>query len=148
MDKLHPVTPEQQTLICERIASGMSMRAICEMNDVPARSTVHEALAIDAKFADQYRRAREIQADLYAAEIIEIADDGTRDMRIDDEGNEVVDHDHIARSRLRVDARKWAASKLAPKKYGDKVELSGDAANPIALTGSLNINFVTPKERD
>jgi uncharacterized iron-regulated protein len=68
-------------------------------------------------------------------EIIDIADDNSQDMTTDKDGNEVVNHDVIARARLRVDARKWAMSKLAPKKYGDKLDVNhgGQAENPIAV---------------
>mgnify|MGYP000420369159 CR=1 FL=1 len=66
--------------------------------------------------------AREAQADHYAEEILQIADDGTGDSWTDDDGNVRTNTDVVARSKLRVDARKWKASKLAPKKYGDRVE--------------------------
>ena len=75
-----------------------------------------------ADFMQQYARAREIQAELLAEEIIEIADDSAGDVIIDDEGREQTNHERVARSRLRVDARKWYASKLAPKRYGDRVQ--------------------------
>jgi hypothetical protein len=58
---------------------------------------------------------------LLAEEIITIADDSSGDVIVDDDGNEQTNHERVARSRLRVDARKWYASKLAPKRYGDKV---------------------------
>jgi hypothetical protein len=125
------LTKEQADAICELIADGASVRNICLMPDMPSRWTVMEALRNDAEFANQYARAREMQADTLAAEILEIADDGTRDMRVDDEGREIVDHDHIARSRLRVHARQWFAGKVAPKKYGDKLELASNPDNPV-----------------
>src|SRR5260370_2842775 len=73
-------------------------------------------------FRDQYARAREEQADKLFREIIEIADDASGDYVTTSDGKTIVDHEHIQRSRLRVDARKWAAARLAPKKYGDRVE--------------------------
>ena len=95
---------------------------------------------------DQYMRAREALADVYADEIIEIADDGSRDYKTLDDGREVPDQDHIARSRLRVDARKWAASKLAPKKYGDKIqnEHSGPDGGAIQISKIERV-IVKPK---
>jgi len=66
-------------------------------------------------------RARERQADVLAGQILEISDDGTNDY-VQTEDGEVPNHEHIQRSRLRVDSRKWLASKLAPKKYGDKID--------------------------
>ena len=115
-------------LICERIAKGESLRDICADDEMPARSTVFKWLDENKAFSDQYVRAREAQADLLAEEIIQIADDGANDTYVTDSG-EAVNHDVIARSRLRVDARKWMASKLAPKKYGDKVTNEHVGAN-------------------
>jgi hypothetical protein len=88
-------------------------------------------------FVAQYARAREAQADHFADEILEIADDGTNDWTTrrngDDEEYEVVDHEHISRSKLRVDARKWLMAKMAPKKYGDKLtqEFTGADGGPV-----------------
>jgi hypothetical protein len=107
--------------ICEQIAEGKSLREICKAKGMPHRSNVFRWIDDDPTLRDQYVRAREAQADLYADEIIEIADDGSRDYSIGENGETIVDHDVIARARLRVDARKWKASKLAPKKYGDKL---------------------------
>jgi terminase small subunit-like protein len=89
---------------------------------MPSRSTVYLWLAQNREFSDQYARACEVRAHELADEIIEIADDGRNDTYEDGDGNEHVNTDVIARSRLRVDSRKWLASKLAPKRYGDKVE--------------------------
>lgn len=94
---------------------------------MPAVSTVYLWMAKHIEFSESYARAREDQADTLADQILEIADDGRNDTYTDDEGKEFVNHDVINRSRLRVDARKWVAAKLKPRKYGDKVstELSG-----------------------
>ena len=79
---------------------------------------------------------REAQADRFADEIIEIADDATNDWMERRQGEEtvrVVNHEHIQRSRLRVDARKWLMAKLAPKKYGDSVALTGGGGGPLVI---------------
>jgi hypothetical protein len=98
---------------------------------LPARSTGRDAsrsvvmpcyAVINDDFRDQYARAREERADRYFEEIIEIAKDSSGDYTVDRNGERVVDHENIQRSRLRVDALKWVASKLAPRKYGDRVE--------------------------
>ena len=120
--------------ICERIADGESLRSICLLDEMPAKSTVFKWLTQQTEFADQYTRAREAQADVLADEIIDIADDGSRDYIKQEDGRTVADHDHISRSRLRVDARKWIAAKLKPKKYGDKLALAGDASSPLTVT--------------
>ena len=98
------------------------------------------------EFVTQYAHARNSQADHFAEEILEIADDGSNDYMTRKQGDievEVVNHDHIARSRLRVDARKWLMSKMAPKKYGDKVtnELVGADGKDL----SLQVQFVPTK---
>jgi hypothetical protein len=89
-----------------------------------------------AKFREQYARAREAQADAIFDEILDIADDGSNDWmerrREDGSVDEVVNHEHIQRSKLRVDARKWMAGKLAPKKYGEKVQLDHGVTDQAA----------------
>lgn len=79
-------------------------------------------------------RAREAQQIWMAERAQRIADDGSNDTYIDDEGQVRVDHDVIARSRLRVDTIKWQASKLAPQRFGDKLDVSHDvpADSPLA----------------
>src|SRR5215467_15796926 len=67
-------------------------------------------------------RAREERADLLFERIAEIAEDATGDYLKKEDGTLVVDHENIQRSRLRVDTMKWMASKLAPRKYGERVE--------------------------
>lgn len=97
--------------ICEQIAHGKSLRAICAEDDMPTSSTVFKWLSEKEGFSEQYARARTRQADYFFEEIVEIAD------------NVEADSAAVAKARLQVDARKWAASKIAPKKYGDKTEL-------------------------
>lgn len=132
---------EAVSAILERLADGESLRAICAGDDMPAKSTVFKWLSQNKDFADQYARAREIQADVLFDEILEIADNGQNDTYTDDDGNVRTDHDVIARSRLRVDSRKWMAGKLRPKVYGDKLSLGGaDDLPPIEQ--SLTVKFV------
>lgn len=103
--------------ICRRIADGESLVEICKGSDMPSRSAVMDWLTIHEAFADKYAHARELQADYYADDIVRIADEA-KDAQL---------------ARLQVDARKWKASKLAPKKYGDKLqtEHSGPEGGPI-----------------
>lgn len=121
--------------VCERIAECESLTLIAESVGV-SKGTLITWLA---GYPDQYARAREAQADKFAEEIIQIADDGQNDTYLTEDGP-ATNHDVIARSRLRVDARKWLASKMAPKKYGDKVAVGGaEDLPPIDL--SLTVNF-------
>lgn len=116
--------------ICDALADGRSLRAICRKPDMPGQSTVFRWLADEryAAFREQYTRAREAQADALFDEMLDIADDGSNDWmerrREDGTVDEVFNHEHIQRSRLRVDARKWMAGKLRPKVYGDKLDLT------------------------
>lgn len=82
-------------------------------------------------------RAREAQADTLADELLDISDDARNDWMKrnhgDDDPGWVANGEHIQRSRLRVDTRKWIASKLKPKKYGDKLELASDPTSPLVV---------------
>jgi hypothetical protein len=121
-------TPEIAKYICQELAEGRSLRSICAEEDMPHRSTVYDWLDGSLHgFPDQYARARARQADTMLDEIIEIADDRSNDVQQVEIAPEVkvdrVDYEVINRSKLRVDARKWAMSKLAPKKYGDSKQI-------------------------
>jgi hypothetical protein len=71
--------------------------------------------------------------DTMAEQLLEIADDGTNDFVADKHGGTTLNMEHINRSRLRVDTRKWYLSKLAPKRYGEKVDVNvgGQSENPV-----------------
>ena len=114
--------------ILERIAgSSLSLANIlAEKEEWPKITTFFKWLNSNETFAKDYARAKECQAEYMAEEILEIADDGRNDyMTITKGDNEynVEDKEVTNRSRLRVDARKWLASKLLPKKFGDKLDL-------------------------
>lgn len=134
------------TVICDRIAEGESLRKICLDDGIPDKATVFRWLAAHEAFRDQYAHAREAQADKMAEEILDIADDGRNDTYTDGEGEVRTDHDVIARSRLRVDARKWLASKMAPKKYGDKVAIGGSDDMPPVQIERIERVIVRPKD--
>lgn len=76
---------------------------------------------IDEKFNDDYARAKEAQMELMEASLLDIADDKSGDVKLSEHGVKSCDTEFVQRSRLRVDTRKWLMSKLAPKKYGDRV---------------------------
>lgn len=112
--------------ICKRIASGRSLVSICDNDDdVPSSTTVNRWLTESDKgyFRENYARATSDRADKMFEEILAIADDGSNDWTTTADGRPIVDHEHVNRSRLRVDARKWMLGKMQPKKYGDKVAL-------------------------
>lgn len=129
--------------ICERLVLGESLRSICRDDAMPAISCVFKWLREHPAFAEQYTRAKEEQADTLADEIVEIADEKDYE-KVEIDGVPLAvkfDSTAVARNRLRVDARKWAASKLKPKKYGDKVsqEISGPGGAPIETKSEVAI---------
>jgi hypothetical protein len=125
-------TPEIAAAICERMANGESLRSICREEGMPAESTVRLWHVEDREgFSAQYTKAREAQMDALAEDILDIADDVSLDWKKTANGAEVVDSEVVARSRLRVDTRKWLMSKIAPKRFGDRVVHAGDPENPI-----------------
>jgi len=106
--------------ICKRIADGESLRTICKDSQLPTKSTVLKWVLTHDEFADHYARARQIQAELLADEITDIADSEKGD---------------VQRDRLRVDTRKWYLSKVLPKIYGEKkaIEVSGVDGGPVQI---------------
>lgn len=129
-------TPEIGERICELLMEGMTLREACRQDGMPAESTVRRWAAEDVEgFFAQYTRAREIGYMAMADEVVEISDNGTNDWMErngkDDEGWEA-NGEHLQRSRLRVDTRKWLLSKALPKMYGDKLAIGGDKSmDPI-----------------
>jgi hypothetical protein len=117
-------TPDIGDLICAQLAQGMSLRTVCKDEALPCCATVFNWLRKHPEFLEHYEKAKEESADALAEEIIDIADNATNDWMeregYDEGSGYGLNGEHIQRSRLRVDARKWIASKLKPKKYGDK----------------------------
>jgi len=128
-------TDETALIICARIAQGEPLTRICKSDDMPDITTVYRWIAAREEFRHMYAISREDQADTMADEIISIADEA--DVSITQDGEETrlsLDSVAIARNRLRVDARKWVAAKLKPKKYGDRIaqEVTGADGGPVA----------------
>lgn len=124
--------------IIQSISETGNLRKSCEAHGVKL-PTFLRWVGQDDELADQYARAREIGLEAMAHDILDIADDGLNDTYVDDKGNTLTDHDVIARSRLRVDSRKWLLSKLLPKKYGDKLDVtSGGEPMPSVTINAPN----------
>jgi transposase-like protein len=120
--------------ICAQLAEGRSLKSVCKDESVPSTQTIFTWFRKYPDFLDKYARAKEESADAMAEEILDIADDGQNDWmeRLDNNGNSIgwqVNGEHIQRSRVRIDTRKWLASKLKPKKYGDKIEVENKDQN-------------------
>lgn len=132
-------TPEVAALICERLATGESLRAICRDDGMPPESTVRGWVLDDVQgFSAQYARARDIGLDALAEETLAIADTPVEGVRREesDDGYKEVREDMLGHRKLQVDTRKWLLSKLAPKKYGDKtsMELTGANGGPVQIS--------------
>lgn len=135
--------------ICDELAKGRSLRQICAADDLPHIGTVCRWVATSETFREQYARAREAQAELFADELLEIADDGSNDWMEVHHGDNVgwrENGEALRRSALRVDTRKWIASKILPKRYGDKItqEVTGADGGPIQA--AITVEFVKPTQ--
>lgn len=113
-------TPELVDNICQRIALGESLNKICSDDDMPNMSSIFKWLGEHEDFSKKYARAKEEQGELMADQIIALADNC----------------EDVNKARLQIDARKWVAAKLKPKKYGEKIstEHSGPDGGPIQLS--------------
>lgn len=134
-------------IITEIADVGTPLRTILKRKGMPSSSTFFIWLNEDESLSKRYAQAKEIQVEALADEILEIADDGSNDymtivkgdMKYNVENKEVTN-----RSRLRVDTRKWLLSKIIPKKYGDKIDITSDGEKvtntiPVVLENGRTI---------
>lgn len=117
--------PELAAEFCRRIREGRSERSVCKDADMPSEDTIERWEQRDPDFSGQYARAREARAALLVEQSMEIVD-GLGDAPTSEQ---------IQAARLRVDTRKWFASKLAPKKYGERLQT--DATVTANVTGDF-----------
>ena len=132
MTKNWEPTDELVQDILEQLADGKSLRQICSSPDMPSRHTVMRWQDQNAEFATKCARAREWQADYMDDLVLETANACTPETAQAD--------------RVKISAYQWRASKLAPKKYGEKIEQthSGPDGGPIKTDNTLTIKFVRP----
>ena len=129
------MAPELFERICQTVeCSTDGLEAICKLLN-SNRTTFHIYRNSSPETIDRYARAKQIQCEILADEIIEIADttelgEKTKSTAL---GLEITTGDMTEHRKLRIDSRKWLLSKLMPKKYGDKLELSGDPARPLEI---------------
>lgn len=120
-------TEEIENDVLTGLMAGKPLTEVCgqDRDDwMPSESTVYKRLASDEEFAEKYARARQVQAHREFEEIREIAD--------------AADPENVAVARLRIDARKWRASKMAPKVYGERLDLNH--------SGGLNVTLESDAE--
>ena len=116
--------------LCERVAEGEAVHNICAEKGMPSRVTFYKWLRDDDDLANSYVRAREEQADRVVDECIAIADQC----------------DDASKARVQIAARQWKASKMAPKRYGDKLALTGGDGGPIKTATVPDIENMTPAQ--
>ncbi len=135
-------TEEIAATICEAIAEGSSLSTACKGEGMPSVRTALRWLDRHNEFARMYAHAREVRADAWGEQILDIADDTSEDwvdrQKADGTTERVLDHEHVTRSKLRVDARKWLMSKAAPRKYGDKLDLNYSGSVQVASGPDLS----------
>lgn len=139
--------------VCRRIALGESLATICKDAHIPSITMVLRWLHDGEKegadsqlkaFVDNYVRAREVQADTFAEQIADIADEMPK--RVNTAYGTTTDSAWVAHQRNRIDARKWVAGKLKPKKYGDRQILAGDKDNPLETNFEIKVTYVRPSD--
>ena len=137
-----PYDEEIALTICGRLIEGESLERMCEDPKLPSERTIRRWLAVHDTFWRAYARARAQQMEKWADEIVTIADDASNDYmdRIgkDGEVERVLDPEAVQRSKLKIDTRKFLMSKLAPRTYGDKVDVN--------LSGSVEVSALSDEE--
>ena len=110
--------------ICDMIsASGKGTKRLCLENPHwPCQDTLFAWLKAYPEFSEQYARAKKCQIEFLVDEILEISDDASQDQLIDPQGKIVFNSQAVNRARLKIDTRKWLASKLLPRVYGSKID--------------------------
>ncbi|MCL4715483.1 MAG: hypothetical protein KJZ75_11280 [Hyphomonadaceae bacterium] len=111
----------------------LAMKEACRALDIASGTFCGWVVEDIDGLADRYARAQKIRGQILADEIVAIADDASQDVTVGEDGKARVDHDHIQRSKLRVDTRKWVLAKVLPKIYGDKIQHTGDGGGPVAV---------------
>lgn len=132
-------TPEITEEICLLIAEGFTLRHIESVPGMPSKPTIMRWCINNKSFRDHYARAKKLQTEAFNEEIIDIADDSRNDWLLREntrtgETFVALNDEAVARSKIRIEARKWLMGKMKPKKYGDSTFLKGDKNNPINVT--------------
>lgn len=135
------LTPEIEAAILADVSDGIPLAEACRKHDV-GRTTIYDKRDSDKEFAERLARARELGEDALAEETLEIADDGSNDWmerrREDGSTDEVLNHEHVQRSKLRIETRLKLLAVWNPRKFGSKVDLtSGGEALNAALANAI-----------
>jgi transposase-like protein len=132
-------TPEVGARICERLAQVGSLRRVCREPGMPSDGTVRAWVAAHEDFAAAYARAKEAGIDALIEEGLDISDDGSNDWQEAEKGP-MLNAEHVSRSKLRTEYRRWLAERMMPKKYGVKQDItSGGKELPAAAAPVFNV---------
>jgi hypothetical protein len=136
-------TPELGTKICDLIADGETLTKICRAKGMPGRRSVQRWILKYPDFERTYWQARKLSATTLFDKARDEADNTTKDFFMDAKGVKRVDTGIVSRAALRVRTLQWAATKLNPERYGDKVQHTGANDGPIEIA---HIERLTPAE--
>jgi hypothetical protein len=131
-------TAELAERILEQLMEGRLLINICDQPGMPSAATIRQwALEDREGFADRYDRARELGFHAMSEQLVAIADDGRSDWVLyrqpDGTAEVAFDHEHVKRSRLRIDARRWILTKMLPRRFGDRPEVKPDGPSEWEL---------------
>ena len=142
-----PIIPYSEELairICEELSNGVSLQKICARPEMPAQGTIYRMLAQEPFFREIYARARESAAHTLFDQMIDIADDSSRDLLEDGSANNAA----IARARLQIDTRARVAGKLAPRVYGERIEQLNQTVNVTNNTLAIDGRALDGTQRE
>ena len=132
--------------ICRQLAEGVPLREICRQDGMPEWRTIYDWMVKDdaavaagggAGLSASIARAREIGYDAMAEDCLRIADDASNDWMETEHGPRL-NAEHVQRSKLRIETRLKLLAKWNPKKYGERVQVAGDADAPLKVEAELN----------
>lgn len=125
-------TPQLAATVLGLLAAGLSLISIAKREGMPCRATVYKWIEEEPGFADDYTRARSLQADSLAEEVVEIADT----------------EPDTNRAKTRIDARKWYAGQVAPKKYGNRLDVNQTGMMVVAQPTAEELQAATERLLD
>lgn len=139
MSKKNSMKPDKFDAIIELVSEGDSVVSACKKVGV-LRKDFYKELDKGGESGDKYARALELRTEVIVEDLLTIADDTSNDTKTIVNGNgesvEVENKEWVNRSKLRIDTRKWIASKLLPRKYGDKTQ------SDVNLSTSPDVSIV------
>lgn len=134
--------------IISDIENGASLRSVLRKNDMPSSSTFFIWVDEDIQKSKQYERAIELRSEFLFDEMFEIADNQGADVGTDKDGNQVINPNIVQRNRLQIDVRKWALSKMMPKKFGDKLDMTTGGEKLNTTPNIINVKIIESNDDD